>query len=104
MTTTADLKPVAGIELGYAEANVRKPNRKDVLVMRLAPTATVAGVFTKNRFCAAPVQICKAHLEAARAGNAPFARCWSIPATPTQAPATLALPTPTRPARRWPLN
>ncbi len=72
LLVAADLKPVAGIELGYAEANVRKPNRKDVLVMRLAPTATVAGVFTKNRFCAAPVQICKAHLEAARAGNAPI--------------------------------
>ena len=60
----ADLKPVAGIELGYAEAGVKKPNRKDVLVMKLAPTATVAGVFTKNRFCAAPVQICKANLAA----------------------------------------
>ena len=59
---SADLKPVAGIELGYAEAGVRKANRKDLLVMKLAPTATVAGVFTLNRFCAAPVQICKAHL------------------------------------------
>ena len=60
----ADLFPVAGIELGYAEAGVRKPNLKDVLVMRLAPGATVAGVFTQNRFCAAPVQICKTHLAA----------------------------------------
>ena len=59
----ADLKPVPGIELGFAEAGVRKPNRKDVLVMKLAPSATVAGVFTTNRFCAAPVQVCKAHLE-----------------------------------------
>ena len=58
----ANLKPVAGIELGYAEANIRKQNRKDLLVMKLAPTATVAGVFTKNRFCAAPVQVCKEHL------------------------------------------
>ncbi len=62
----ADLKPVAGIELGHAEAGVRKANRKDLLVMKLAPTATVAGVFTLNRFCAAPVQVSKAHLEAAR--------------------------------------
>ena len=54
---------MSGIELGYAEAGVRKPNRKDVLVMLLAPGATVAGVFTNNRFCAAPVQVCKAHLE-----------------------------------------
>ncbi|MQR02249.1 bifunctional glutamate N-acetyltransferase/amino-acid acetyltransferase ArgJ [Glaciimonas soli] len=62
----ADLKPVAGIELGHAEAGVRKANRKDLLVMKLASTATVAGVFTLNRFCAAPVQVSKAHLEAAR--------------------------------------
>ena len=59
----AELKPVAGIELGYAEAGVRKANRKDLLVMKLAPSATVSGVFTTNRFCAAPVQVCKAHLE-----------------------------------------
>ena len=62
----ADLKPVPGIELGFAEAGVRKANRKDVLVMKLASTATVAGVFTTNRFCAAPVQVCKAHLEGLR--------------------------------------
>jgi glutamate N-acetyltransferase/amino-acid N-acetyltransferase len=59
----ANLKPVAGIELGHAEAGVRKANRKDLLVMKLAPGASVAGVFTTNRFCAAPVQLCKAHLE-----------------------------------------
>lgn len=59
----ADLKPVKGIELGYAQAGIRKANRKDLLVMKLAPSATVAGVFTTNRFCAAPVQVCKAHLE-----------------------------------------
>ena len=68
----ADLKPVNGIEIGYAEAGIKKPNRKDVLVMKLAETATVAGVFTKNRFCAAPVQISKAHLEAVSAGGAPI--------------------------------
>ena len=65
----ADLKPVAGIEIGYAEAGIKKPNRKDVLVMKLAPNATVAGVFTLNRFCAAPVQISKARLAAARANS-----------------------------------
>lgn len=59
----ANLQPVRGISLGFAQAGIRKPNRKDVLVMKLAPTATVAGVFTLNRFCAAPVQVCKAHLE-----------------------------------------
>ena len=63
LPTAADLKPVPGLALGFAEAGVRKPNRKDVLVITLAPGATVAGVFTNNRFCAAPVQVCKAHLE-----------------------------------------
>ncbi|WP_034296715.1 bifunctional glutamate N-acetyltransferase/amino-acid acetyltransferase ArgJ [Herbaspirillum sp. RV1423] len=64
---SADLKPVAGIELGYAEAGVRKANRKDLLVMKLAPGAAIAGVFTLNRFCAAPVQVCKTHLAQADA-------------------------------------
>ncbi|RJG09414.1 bifunctional glutamate N-acetyltransferase/amino-acid acetyltransferase ArgJ [Massilia cavernae] len=64
-----DLKPVNGIEIGFAEAGIKKPDRKDVLVMKLAETATVAGVFTKNRFCAAPVQISKANLAAAGAGG-----------------------------------
>src|SRR4051812_32374473 len=54
--------PVAGVELGVAMAGVRKANRKDLVLMRLAPGATVAGVFTQNRFCAAPVIICKDHL------------------------------------------
>lgn len=58
----ANLTPLAGLELGYAEAGIKKPNRKDLLVFKLAPTATVAGVFTLNRFCAAPVQLAKAHL------------------------------------------
>ena len=68
LPVAADLKPVAGIEIGYAEAGIKKPNRKDVLVMKLAPGATVAGVFTLNRFCAAPVQIAKANLAAASSG------------------------------------
>jgi glutamate N-acetyltransferase / amino-acid N-acetyltransferase len=63
LPVASDLKPVAGIELGFAKANIRKQDRKDLLIMKLAPTATVAGVFTKNRFCAAPVQVCKAHME-----------------------------------------
>lgn len=56
------LLPVKGVQLGYAQAHVRKPNRKDVLVMALAPNSRVAGVFTQNRFCAAPVTVCKDHL------------------------------------------
>ncbi|KQQ47216.1 ornithine acetyltransferase [Duganella sp. Leaf126] len=72
LPVAADLKPVAGIEIGYAQAGIKKPNRKDVLVMKLAPTATVAGVFTLNRFCAAPVQIAKAHLAAAKETGKPI--------------------------------
>ena len=68
LPVASELKPVNGIELGYAEAGIKKPNRKDVLVMKLAEGATVAGVFTKNRFCAAPVQVSKANLAAAAAG------------------------------------
>jgi glutamate N-acetyltransferase/amino-acid N-acetyltransferase len=58
----SNLTPVKGMQLGYAEAGIKKPGRKDVLLMTLAPTATVAGVFTTNRFCAAPVQVSKQHL------------------------------------------
>jgi glutamate N-acetyltransferase / amino-acid N-acetyltransferase len=56
------LHPVECVTLGWAEANIRKPNRKDVLVMSIEPGATVAGVFTSNRFCAAPVTVCREHL------------------------------------------
>jgi glutamate N-acetyltransferase/amino-acid N-acetyltransferase len=59
----ASLHPVAGVELGVAMAGVKKPGRKDLLVMRLAPGSTVAGVFTQNRFCAAPVILARKHLK-----------------------------------------
>lgn len=59
-----DLLAIAGVKLGIAEAHIRKPNRKDLLVMQLAPGSRVAGVFTQNRFCAAPVTLCKEHLAA----------------------------------------
>ncbi|HSG93253.1 MAG TPA: bifunctional glutamate N-acetyltransferase/amino-acid acetyltransferase ArgJ [Methylotenera sp.] len=58
----ASLLPVKGVQLGFAEAYVKKPNRKDVLVIKLAEGTHVAGVFTKNRFCAAPVILCKEYL------------------------------------------
>jgi glutamate N-acetyltransferase/amino-acid N-acetyltransferase len=60
----ARLLPVAGVDLAVAEAGIKKPNRKDVLVISLDKGNTVAGVFTQNRFCAAPVQISKQHLNA----------------------------------------
>ncbi|OYY13643.1 MAG: bifunctional ornithine acetyltransferase/N-acetylglutamate synthase, partial [Polynucleobacter sp. 35-46-11] len=56
------LKPVKGFQMGITEAGIKKANRKDLLVMTLAPGSQVAGVFTLNRFCAAPVQVCKEHL------------------------------------------
>ncbi len=58
----ASLLPVKGVQLGFAEASVRKPNRKDVLVMALVEGSNVAGVFTLNQFCAAPVILCKEFL------------------------------------------
>ncbi len=58
----ASLHPVPGVELGIAEAGIRKPGRKDLLVIRLSEGARVAGVFTRNRFCAAPVVVAKEHL------------------------------------------
>ena len=57
------LSPVAGVQLGIAEAGIKKSNRKDLLVITLSPGTQVAGVFTLNRFCAAPVQLCRAHLD-----------------------------------------
>lgn len=58
----SSLLPIKGVQLGFAQAHVRKPNRKDVLVVTLAENSRVAGVFTLNRFCAAPVILCKEYL------------------------------------------
>ncbi|MFG6468620.1 bifunctional glutamate N-acetyltransferase/amino-acid acetyltransferase ArgJ [Roseateles sp. BYS87W] len=56
------LLPVPGVRLGVTMAGVRKANRRDLTVIALDDGAAVAGVFTTNRFCAAPVQLCRAHL------------------------------------------
>jgi glutamate N-acetyltransferase/amino-acid N-acetyltransferase len=62
-TPTPDqLLPIAGVRLGVAEAEIRKKNRRDLTLIALDPGCTVAGVFTQNRFCAAPVQLCREHL------------------------------------------
>lgn len=60
-----DLHAVPGVKLGIAMAGVRKANRRDLTVITLAEGSQVAGVFTSNRFCAAPVQLCRKHLAAA---------------------------------------
>lgn len=56
------LSPVDGVTLGIFEAGIKKPDRKDLLVMVLDEGTKVAGVFTQNRFCAAPVIVAKQHL------------------------------------------
>ena len=64
-----DLHPVAGVSIGIASAGIKKTGHKDLTLMLLAPGSRVAGVFTQNRFCAAPVVVAKRHL----AGTAPRA-------------------------------
>ena len=61
-TPAADLYPVPGVRWGITEAGIRKANRKDLAVLLLEEGASVGAVFTQNRFCAAPVQICREHL------------------------------------------
>lgn len=58
------LAPIQGIRLGWAESNIKQPNRKDLLVIEICEGSAVSGVFTQNRFCAAPVTLCKKHLAA----------------------------------------
>ena len=58
-----DLLSISGVRLGIAKAHVRKPNRKDLLLVALDEGSRVGGVFTRNRFAAAPVQVCRANLE-----------------------------------------
>jgi glutamate N-acetyltransferase/amino-acid N-acetyltransferase len=62
----AELFPITGVRIGVAEAGVRKANRKDLTVVLLDEGVSVAGVFTQNRFCAAPVQVCREHLAAGK--------------------------------------
>ena len=59
------LHPVPGFRLGIASAGIKKPGRKDVVVMEADQCSTIAGVFTTNAFCAAPVTLAKQHLQSA---------------------------------------
>ena len=59
----ANILAVPGVRLGIAEAGVRKVGRKDLTVILLDEGTAVAGVFTQNRYCAAPVQVCREHLK-----------------------------------------
>lgn len=60
------LTPIQGIRLGWAESNIKQPHRKDLLVIEICEGSAVSGVFTQNRFCAAPVTLCKKHLAAVK--------------------------------------
>ena len=60
--TLPELLPIKGFKIGIASAGIKRPGRRDIVVMELAEGSTVAGVFTKNAFCAAPVTLCKRHL------------------------------------------
>ena len=59
----ASLTPIQGIRLGWAESNIKQQNRKDLLVIEISDGSAVSGVFTQNRFCAAPVTLCKKNLD-----------------------------------------
>ena len=63
----SDLLAIDGVRIGVTEAGVRKAGRKDLTVMLLDEGSSVGGVFTTNRFCAAPVQVCREHLGQASA-------------------------------------
>lgn len=65
------LAPIQGIRLGWAESNIKQPNRKDLLVIEICEGSAVSGVFTQNRFCAAPVTLCKKHLNAVKNNDVP---------------------------------
>ena len=65
--TAAQLHPVQGLRIGVAQAGIKKPGRKDLTVVLIDEGASVGGVFTQNRFCAAPVQICRQHLKTTQA-------------------------------------
>jgi len=60
--SAASLLPVPGVRIGVAEAGIRKANRKDLTVFLFDPGTAAGAVFTQNRFCAAPVQVCREHL------------------------------------------
>ena len=60
----AKLAAIAGVELGFAEAGIRKAGRRDLMLMRFAAGTRVAGVFTQNSFAAAPVLVCRERINA----------------------------------------
>jgi glutamate N-acetyltransferase/amino-acid N-acetyltransferase len=70
LAQASDLHRVSGVRLGTTQAGIRKANRRDLLLVELAPGTMVAGMFTRNRFCAAPVIVCREHLARSAASRA----------------------------------
>jgi glutamate N-acetyltransferase/amino-acid N-acetyltransferase len=62
-----ELLAVKGMRIGTARAGIRKPGKRDLLVLQFDPGSVAAGVFTRNRFCAAPVLLCRKHLRESQA-------------------------------------
>ena len=96
----ADLLPIDGVRIGVTQAGVRKAGRKDVTVWLLDEGTHVGGVFTQNRFCAAPVQVCREHLQAGAGVRAMVINT----GTPTRARVKTGCAARARPARPWPRN
>ena len=63
-TFPADMPAIAGFQIGVAEAGIKKPGRRDLVIMALEAGSRLAGTFTRNAFCAAPVHVAREHLTA----------------------------------------
>ena len=94
----ADLHAISGVRIGVAEAGVRKAQRKDLTVFLLDEGTAVAGVFTQNRFCAAPVQICREHLATGSHIRAMLINTGNANAGTVR----MVWRAPAKPAKRWP--
>ncbi len=98
----SNILAVPGVRLGIAEAGVRKVGRKDLTVILLDEGSAVAGVFTQNRYCAAPVQVCREHLKQVTSAVDSQIRALVItPATRMRAQAPKAWPTPALLQMHW---
>ena len=64
LNAPSQLMPIPGIKIGVAESNIRYQDRDDLVVMTLSEGTKTAAVYTKNRYCAAPVTLCKEHAQA----------------------------------------
>jgi len=76
------LLPISGIKVGVSESNIRYQGRNDMVVMTLSEGTQTAAVYTKNRYCAAPVTLCKEHAQSQSPQALLLARlAWKTPST-----------------------